>query len=154
MRFLKGSFLVLTVVFVVGCATPQRQAEKPGDFRTQLLQVLASGDQRWESRTVILDGAERRMEEYLLAAKKRVENQREDNLGATLSAKDLADEQQAWTRYREQRRANVYAWWADGTVRNDATVLSDVEAICARTHEVWKAYLTCADGTPPLLPEP
>lgn len=62
--------------------------------------------------------------------------------------------QSAWLAYRDAECAATYAWWSDGTIRGPNTLQCRIDLTRERTHRLWSAYLTFADSSPPVLPDP
>lgn len=60
----------------------------------------------------------------------------------------------AFEEYRRLECAAVYAYWTGGSVRTAQASQCHIRLTVARTHEVWRHFLTYVDRTPPLLPEP
>lgn len=94
-----------------------------------------------------IDKANSRLTEYLSTAQARIDK----NFG---SKPDLKAAQKAWIRYREIECGDVFDFWVQGTYRTIASAECELRLTRQRTHEVWQAYLTYQDSTPPLLPEP
>ena len=94
-----------------------------------------------------LDEANTRLAKYLTAAQARIDK----DFG---SRPDLKTAQAAWVRYRELECGDVFELWAQGTYRTTASSECVLRLTQQRTHEIWQAYLTYQDSTPPLLPEP
>jgi uncharacterized protein YecT (DUF1311 family) len=94
-----------------------------------------------------LNKANTRLAKYLTAAQARIDK----NLG---SRPNLKTAQAAWVRYRELECGDVFELWAQGTYRTAASSECMLRLTQERTHEIWQAYLTYLDSTPPLLPEP
>jgi uncharacterized protein YecT (DUF1311 family) len=94
-----------------------------------------------------IDEANARLAKYLATAQARIDK----DFG---SRPDLKAAQAAWVRYRELECGDLYQFWAQGTYRVLASAQCELRLTRQRTHEVWRAYLTYMDSTPPLLPEP
>ena len=94
-----------------------------------------------------LDEANARLAKYLTAAQARIDK----DFG---SRPNLKATQAAWARYRDLECADVFELWEQGTYRTIASSECMLRVTQQRTHEVWQAYLTHQDSTPPLLPEP
>jgi uncharacterized protein YecT (DUF1311 family) len=62
--------------------------------------------------------------------------------------------QKAWEQYRTAHCADAYTYWAQGSIRYRQSVQCQIDLSQHRTHDIWKAYLTFADSTPPVLAEP
>lgn len=94
-----------------------------------------------------LDEADARLNEYLAAAGKHIES----TGGASLNLKTA---QEAWVRYRDAQCNDVYKLWEGGTARTAMGLQCRINLTQERTHDVWRAFLTFMDSTPPLKPEP
>ena len=94
-----------------------------------------------------LGEAERTMARYLLAAQARANKQEGERI-------DLAPAQAAWETYRRQHCADVFNSWTPATHAQRAQAECDIKLVRQRTHDLWAAYLTHIDSTPPVLPEP
>lgn len=97
-----------------------------------------------------------RMERYLEAASARARE-----LDAVADVRDrshqqvyLQNAQTAWTAYAAIVCDGVYDQWKGGTIRNAMYLDCKVEMTQERTRAIWRDYLTYADSTPPVLPEP
>jgi len=62
--------------------------------------------------------------------------------------------EKAWSAYREAECAAVYEHWAGGTIRTAKEINCRIRLTRLHTHTVWQEWLTYADNTPPILPEP
>lgn len=71
----------------------------------------------------------------------------------TVSAAFLKAEQ-AWYTYRDAECGAVYENWSQGTVRGLMAIQCRRRLTQQRTHAIWTNWLTYADRTPPILPEP
>lgn len=94
-----------------------------------------------------LDEADALLARYLTAAQARIDK----DFG---SKPNLKAAQAAWARYRDVECGDVFDLWVQGTYRTMADSECMLRLTQQRTHEVWRAYLTYQDSTPPLLPEP
>ncbi|NBW09586.1 MAG: DUF1311 domain-containing protein [Caulobacteraceae bacterium] len=97
-----------------------------------------------------------RMERYLAAARTRARE-----LDAVDDVRDrshqqvyLQNAQKAWEAYAAIVCDGVYDEWKGGTIRNAMYIGCQVEMTRERTRVIWRDYLTYADSTPPILPEP
>jgi uncharacterized protein YecT (DUF1311 family) len=93
------------------------------------------------------DNGELELQHYLEASRSRIQRDPE-----SLAA--LNEAQIAWEKFRASHCAAVYSHWRDGTIRGPQSITCRLEITRARTHQLWKEYLTYVDRTPPLLPEP
>jgi uncharacterized protein YecT (DUF1311 family) len=94
-----------------------------------------------------LDKAERTMMRYFAAANTRASRGLDEPL-------DLAPAQAAWEGYRKQHCADVRRKWTGATHAARAQAMCEITLLSQRTHDLWAAYLTYVDRTPPVLPEP
>ena len=94
-----------------------------------------------------LDEANALLARYLAAAQARINR----DFG---SKPELKATQAAWSRYRDLECGDVFDLWAQGTYRTLTSSECTLRLTQQRTHEVWRAYLTYQDSTPPVLPEP
>jgi uncharacterized protein YecT (DUF1311 family) len=100
-----------------------------------------------ECRSKQVDSANLKLEKYLAAARVRAS-------AFDLSPASITEEQRAWEAYRTRHCGNVYDVWRDGTIRYEMSALCTLEVTRERTTDVWRAYLTYMDSTPPVLPDP
>ncbi|MFZ6718589.1 lysozyme inhibitor LprI family protein [Undibacterium sp. Ji49W] len=91
--------------------------------------------------------ADKKLDTYLQAAKTRLKKDGDSKLNL-----DIAHS--AWTQYRTKHCGDVYTYWEQGSIRYRQSAQCQLDLIQSRTHDIWKAYLTYADTTPPVLPEP
>ena len=91
--------------------------------------------------------ADKKLEAYLQAAKSRINKIPDAKLNL-----DIA--QKTWEQYRAAHCGDVYTFWAEGSVRYRQSAQCQLDLTQSRTHDVWKAYLTYVDSTPPVLPRP
>lgn len=94
-----------------------------------------------------VDKADRKLSEYIEAAKERIS---EDST-VVLS---LTETQKAWLSYRTAQCGDVYKYWSQGTYRYRASLQCMLDLTKERTHDIWSAYLTYVDSTAAVLPEP
>ncbi|PTY38331.1 hypothetical protein BGP77_15730 [Saccharospirillum sp. MSK14-1] len=62
--------------------------------------------------------------------------------------------QKDWDTYRTSNCDAVHTKWRRGTIRDAMAISCGIRLTEQRTHELWENYLTFADSTPPVLPEP
>ena len=103
-----------------------------------------------------LDRETARMERYLETARQRAVDMDAASTGhdATHQTAYLSSTQAAWTAYAEIACAGVYDQWKGGTIRTVMGLGCRIAMTRERTRVVWRDYLTYADSTPPILPEP
>ena len=94
-----------------------------------------------------LERSEREMERYFKAAVERMK-------GQSSTDTDLFATQMKWLEYRRAHCADVYDMWRQGTYRHSRSAACHLKLTTERTHDIWSAYLTYIDSTPPVLPEP
>jgi uncharacterized protein YecT (DUF1311 family) len=100
-----------------------------------------------ECRQKQIEAADSKLEKYLLAARERAHL-------FDLGAASIDEEQQLWESYRTRHCGNVYELWRMGTIRYEMSATCTLEVTRERTIDVWRAYLTYLDSTPPVLPDP
>ncbi|WP_260258645.1 lysozyme inhibitor LprI family protein [Vibrio intestinalis] len=59
-----------------------------------------------------------------------------------------------WDAYRQSHCDSIYTMWREGTIRNAKWLNCRIQLTKQRTHILWENFLTYADSTPPVLPEP
>lgn len=91
--------------------------------------------------------ADQKLQTYLQAAKGRIDKTPDVKL-------NLDTAQKAWEQYRNAHCGDVYTYWAQGSVRYRQSAQCQLDLTQSRTLDVWQAYLTYADSTPPVLPRP
>lgn len=94
-----------------------------------------------------LDEADAMLDYYLAAALERSSHDSELVEAITLAQID-------WTQYLESHCGSVYTMWREGTIRGVITLSCKTRMTRQRAHELWENFLTYADGSPPVLPEP
>ena len=94
-----------------------------------------------------VEKAHEKLADYLAVAKERIATQK-------IQGVDLDTAQADWLRYRTAHCRDVYQYWIEGTHRHRAGAQCVLELTQTRTRDIWSAYLTFADSTPPLRPEP
>ena len=91
--------------------------------------------------------AEKELAKYLEESRRRVAN-------APRTLAEFEKAQKAWVAFRDAHCGAIYQYWAQGSVRGAMAGYCVLELTRRRTHDLWDAYLTYADTTPPILPEP
>ena len=91
--------------------------------------------------------ADKKLAKYFEAAKARIASDTSIRLS-------LDDAQKAWLNYRSLQCGDVYKYWLDGTYRYRASLQCQIDLTQERTRDLWSAYLTHVDSTPPILAEP
>ena len=100
--------------------------------------------------------AERRLERVLAAAEARLERERSEawRPAAIEPPVDLAAGQRLWLAYRQAHGGAIASRWRGASLRPVVTAECLLRLTRQRSHELWSAFLTFPDGTPPLLPDP
>jgi uncharacterized protein YecT (DUF1311 family) len=91
--------------------------------------------------------ADGKLQKYLVAARKQV-------VLRELNPPVIDAEQAAWEAYRTAHCGNLYLYWGTGTIRYEMSGMCMLKLTNERTVDVWRAYLTYLDSTPPVLPDP
>ena len=94
--------------------------------------------------------AEEVLERYTAAAAEQIGL--DDASGAIL--RSFREAGAEWAKYRRAECNAIYEYWSKGTIRGAMSLTCARRLTDARTHEVWEAWLTYGDRTPPVLPEP
>ena len=94
-----------------------------------------------------LNRAEHSRARYLAAALERLRERPE-------VARMVASADKAFLAYRDTQCDAVLEDWKDGTIRGAMALSCRIDLTEARTHTIWRDWLTYLDSTPPLLPEP
>ena len=103
--------------------------------------------ERTACRGTQIEAEENRLARYFGASTKR-------SMESGLTGDQLQAEQSHWLRYRESHCGNVYVLWSQGTIRYEMSALCKLKLTRDRTYDLWRAYLTYMDSTPPVLPDP
>ncbi|MCC5069133.1 DUF1311 domain-containing protein [Xanthomonas campestris] len=88
------------------------------------------------------------LDDYLQAARTRALT----DFGLSADAFDAA--QAAWRTYSERQCGNVRVLWGTASVALAKAASCRVDLNDQRSHDLWKSYLTYADRTPSVMPEP
>ena len=94
--------------------------------------------------------ADQQLQRYEQAATTRIEQ--EHDVETTLNEFEAG--QAAWATYRKSECGAVFDRWVDGTARISKTEECNISLARARSHEIWKNWLTSFGGSSPILPEP
>lgn len=89
------------------------------------------------------------LQRYLDAARRRVSNQTHGTLPLRIE-----NSEKSFEAYREAECSAVFSFWKSGTIRTSKELECRIRLTDARTHSLWKNWLTYPDSTPPILPEP
>ena len=95
----------------------------------------------------MLARSEKRHSEYLAAAVAK--NDYDEAVAPMIAEADVA-----FMAYRDAECAALYESFGGGTVRTMMVILCKADQTDARTHTIWENWLTYADSTPSMLPEP
>jgi uncharacterized protein YecT (DUF1311 family) len=101
--------------------------------------------------------ADAELAKYLAAARARaLHDARIDPTDKELAAvaPRLEQAQAAWEAYRKAECAAIYTSWDGGTIRGAMYQSCWIGLTRLRAHTVWRHWLTFADSTAPILPEP
>ena len=96
-----------------------------------------------------LKRADAELNRYYAAATKRLTEQQD-----TVALARLRAAERAWIAYRDAECDAVYKSWGQGTIRGAVNLGCRIDLTTARTATIWRNWLTYADSTPPILPEP
>lgn len=91
--------------------------------------------------------ADKELERYFKRIEKHLKEEPE-------TIKLLKASQEAWKSFRKMDCDAIYKHWEDGTIRVAMSRQHYIQLTRRRTHDLWAAYLTYMDSTPPLLEEP
>lgn len=94
-----------------------------------------------------LEAAKQEMSRYLDASRRKTQGD-----GKALAALD--ESQKTWQAYKGAQCNAIYTKWREGSIAGVLGVECEVALTKARTHELWKVWLTYADSSLPVLPEP
>ena len=94
-----------------------------------------------------IQNAKKELAKYLKASKHRLASEPK-------VAEELDKSQKAWLLYRDSHCGAIYQYWIEGSVRGAMAGNCILKQTRRRTHDLWEAYLTFVDTTPPILPEP
>lgn len=111
----------------------------PGSTTRDIEQCLAAD----------LARADAELNRYYATAVTRLTRDREQTALAKLRASE-----RVWIAHRDAECDAVYEWWSQGTIRGAMALGCQIRITKIRTMVIWKNWLTYADTTPPLLPEP
>ncbi len=93
--------------------------------------------------------ADAELNRYYAAATKRLTEQQDAAALAKLRAAE-----RAWIAYRDAECDAVYESWGQGTIRGAMNLGCRIAHTKERTATIWRNWLTYADSTPPILPNP
>ncbi|RDE06402.1 lysozyme inhibitor LprI family protein [Sphingomonas aracearum] len=126
------SIIIVTMLLASG-------APCPGSTTPEVEQCLAAD----------LARADAELNRYYTAAVTRLSKEREGTALAKLRASE-----RAWIAYRDAECNAVYENWKGGTIRGAMALGCRTKITIARTMAIWQNWLTYADSTPAILPEP
>jgi uncharacterized protein len=101
--------------------------------------------------------ADKELDRYLEAARKRLRQDAEDSRDDTAAKKALAGldaSQTRWLAFRKAECDAVYDWWSEGTIRGAMFEGCMQDLTKRRTEQIWSTWLSFLDDTPPLMPKP
>jgi uncharacterized protein YecT (DUF1311 family) len=104
-----------------------------------------------------LEREQERMRRYMEAAEARARDLDEASVRygpQTRQAAWLSESQEAWRGYADSRCHGVLEATSGGTMGGLGYAWCMTDVTRRRTHDIWEDYLTYADSTPPILPEP
>ncbi|PCG14256.1 MAG: DUF1311 domain-containing protein [Sphingomonas sp.] len=93
--------------------------------------------------------ADAELNRYYAAGTKRLTEQKD-----TAALAKLRTAERAWIAYRDAECDAVYESWSQGTIRGAMNLGCRIALTKARTATIWRNWLTYADSTPAILPEP
>ena len=93
--------------------------------------------------------ADAELNRYYAAGTKRLTEQKD-----TAALAKLRTAERAWIAYRDAECDAVYESWSQGTIRGAMNLGCRIALAKARTATIWRNWLTYADSTPAILPEP
>lgn len=96
-----------------------------------------------------LADADAELNRYYAAAVARLAREGQHDVVAWLRGSE-----RAWIAYRDAECGAVWRYWRRGTIRGAFSIRCRTRLTQARTSEIWRAWLTYVDSTPPLLPQP
>lgn len=97
------------------------------------------------------DDADAELNRYYSAAMERLADGGEEYAKART---ELRDAQRAWIAYRDAECGAVFTNGYPGTIARTMAADCSDRLTRTRTHAIWAHWLTFADSTPPVLPEP
>ena len=95
------------------------------------------------------DDADAELNRYYTAAMDRLKEQDWDQ-----ARTELRDAQRAWIKYRDAECGAVFTYWYPGSIARTMAADCSDRLTRARTRSIWAHWLTYADSTPSILPEP
>lgn len=143
--FIAFMMVIGTAILLLSVAAKaqDRKAEADGIDCERALSTLEIND----CAAMELQALEATLARYLDASRAR---HAEDPVAVA----SLDEAQQAWLAYQNAHCGAVYDLWRGGSIRNTMSIECAKALTRARTHELWRTYLTFMDSTPPVLPEP
>ncbi len=97
--------------------------------------------------SLLTQGAEERRARYFGTATARFADNPE-------LVERLTEAETTFLLYADAECGAIYERWSGGTIRDVMTFSCRIEMADRRAHELWSNWLTFADSTPPLLPQP
>lgn len=100
----------------------------------------------------LVDGfaaADAELNRYYAAAVRRLTSEKQTEALAQLRRAETA-----WIAYRDAECGAVRTWWSPGSISGAEATTCRIRITQARTATIWRDWLTYADSTPPILPQP
>ncbi|WP_165856877.1 lysozyme inhibitor LprI family protein [Marinobacter sp. JSM 1782161] len=94
-----------------------------------------------------LESANEEMKQYLQAALDRYDE-------APSNHRLINAAQETWDEYRTKHCDSLFHVWSDSTLGSVKFAQCKTRLTRARTHEIWRSFLTRDDDSEPVLPEP
>lgn len=139
---------MFALIAVLSLQTPEAPADCARAMTTPEINACATRD---------LDAETRRMEDYLAAARRKASADDEASAGNPQASSERAyldNAQIAWAAYAAITCDGVHDRWRGGTIRTVMYLGCNIRMTHERTQAIWRDFLTYADSTPPILPEP
>ena len=129
---------------------PNASSERGCEWNTSALDPCKDPKTTIEINVCIskkVEEAEKELAKYLEESRKRYAHEPK-------SIEALNKSQESWLHFKEDHCNAIYEMWSGGTIRGTMYSNCLLEQTQRRTHDIWQAYLTFMDSTPPILPEP
>ena len=114
-------------------------AECDGDTTARVEACLADG----------FSAADAELNRYYAAAVRRLTSEKQTEALAQLRRAETA-----WIAYRDAECGAVRTWWSPGSISGAEAATCRIRITHARTSTIWRNWLTYADSTLPILPQP
>ncbi len=129
---------------------PDAVTEKGCDWKTSATDPCKDPQTTLEINECVskqVEAAEKELAKYLEESRRRYADEPK-------SVEALNKAQKSWLQFRKDHCDAIYEMWSGGTIRGAMHGNCLLEQTRRRTHDLWQAYLTFMDSTPPILPEP